>query len=183
MEKRFKNNSIKYTPKIIVITGAESTGKSTLTEELARHFNMPFIPELARSYIENLGRKYTYSDIEKIAELQIEQLRKYRNSDYPFIFLDTWLIVTKIWFEVIFKKEPAWLLHEIRNTNINLFLVCNTDIPWIPDAVRENGGEMREVLNSMYIETISKLNYNYKIISGKDQERFIQALHWTKELQ
>ena len=62
-------------PKIIVITGAESTGKSTLTERLANHFNAPFIPETARQYVEKLNRKYTYSDVENIAKMQIEQFR------------------------------------------------------------------------------------------------------------
>ncbi len=183
MEKRFKNNLIKNSPKIVVITGAESTGKSTLTEQLANYFNVPFIPEIARSYIETLNRKYEYSDVENIAKLQIEQFIKYRDSDTPYIFLDTWLIVTKIWFEVVFGKEPEWLVDEIQKTNIDLFLVCNIDLPWIPDPVRENGGKMREILHSKYLETISEFNFNYKIINGVDQDRFKHALSNLSELQ
>ena len=183
MEKRFENNSLIHTPKVIVITGAESTGKSTLTEQLAHYFKVPCIPELARNYIENLGRKYNYSDVEKIAISQVEQFGNYRDSNHPYIFLDTWLIVTKIWFEVVFKKEPAWLTDEIQNTSIDLFLVCNIDLPWIPDPVRENGGKMREILHLRYLEAISKFNFNYKIISGKDQNRFKQALLCLSELQ
>ncbi len=183
MEKRFENNSLRHSPKIIVITGAESTGKSTLTEQLASYFGVPYIPELARSYIENLNRSYNYSDVEKIARLQVDQLTKYRISDYPYIFLDTWLIITKIWFEVLFGKKPAWLISEIQNTNIDLFLVCNIDLPWIPDSVRENGGKMREILHLRYLETISKFNFNYKIVSGQDQHRFEQALQYLIDLE
>ena len=181
MEKIFENNSLKKTSKIVVITGAESTGKSTLTEQLANYFKVPSVPELARSYIEELGRKYNYSDVEKIARLQVEQLKNKSATNYQYIFLDTWLIVTKIWFEVVFKSEPAWLIDEIQNTKIDLFLVCNIDLPWIPDSVRENGGKMREILHSKYIKTISDFNFNYKIVSGKDDERFKQALSWLNQ--
>ncbi len=68
MEKRFKINTLKSKTKIIVITGAESTGKSTLTEALAKHFNVPYIPEIAREYIEKLPHKYNYRDVEIIAK-------------------------------------------------------------------------------------------------------------------
>jgi len=183
MEKRCENNSLNHPPKIIVITGAESTGKSTLTEQLANYYNVPFIPEYARSYIENLGRNYIYSDVENIAKLQVEQFRRCKNSENPYIFLDTWLIITKIWFEVVFKKEPHWLNDKIQNANIDLFLVCDIDLPWIPDTVRENGGKMREMLHTRYINTISRFNFKYKIISGHDEERIRQALLCLNEIQ
>jgi nicotinamide riboside kinase len=164
--------------KIIVITGAESTGKSVLTEWLAKYFHAPFLPEFAREHIENLNRKYTYDDVEIIAHEQVSRLKtiQTKNSGAPYIFLDTWLIITKIWFEVVFNHLPSWLDDQIKSTPIDLFLVCNTDLPWIPDPVRENGGEQREILQQKYIETIKDYNFNYKIVSGKNQERNNNAL-------
>jgi NadR type nicotinamide-nucleotide adenylyltransferase len=174
---------LKKQPKIIVITGAESTGKSTLTEKLANYFNVPFIPEIAREYVENLKYKYDYNDVENIAKIQIEQLKKLENSDAEYIFLDTWLIVTKIWFEFVYDKYPVWLISEIIKTNINLFLVCDIDLPWIADPVRENGGENRKILQNKYIENIKTFNFNYKIVSGLDEERFNNALKFISELK
>ena len=176
MEKNFKNSALKSQPKIIVITGAESTGKSTLTESLAKHFNVPYIPEFARKYIENLHEKYTYSDVEKIAQKQVEQLGRLTNTNHPFIFVDTWLIITKIWFEVVFNKTPNWFESEMQHNKIDMFLVCDTDLPWVPDPVRENGGEQRIILNNKYIETIKKYNFKYKVVSGKGEERIKNAL-------
>ena len=163
-------------PKIIVITGAESTGKSTLTEALAHHFNAPFVPEYARSYIENLNRKYNYTDVEIIARKQVEIFNNVKKTNSEFIFIDTWLIITKIWFEEVFGKIPSWIEHEIKNTKIDLFLVCDTDIPWIPDTVRENGGENRLMLQKRYIEQIEHYNFNYKIVSGSQNERVRNAI-------
>ncbi|MGM0620331.1 MAG: AAA family ATPase [Bacteroidota bacterium] len=171
-------------PKIIIITGAESTGKSVLTEWLANYFQAPFLPEFAREYIENLNRKYTYVDVELIAREQVSRLEaiKRKNSDAPYIFLDTWLIITKIWFEVVFNHLPSWLDDQIKKTPIDLFLVCDTDLPWIPDPVRENGGEQREILQKKYIAAIERFNFNYKIVSGKNQERNNNALQYLLQM-
>src|SRR5665811_850276 len=92
MEKRSKIGKLKTKAKIIVITGAESTGKSTLTETLAIHFNVPFVPEIARDYVEKLDRKYTFEDVEIIARKQVEQLDSLKNCDSPYIFVDTWSV-------------------------------------------------------------------------------------------
>ena len=132
--------------------------------------------------MEKLTHKYTYSDVESIAKLQVKQLMEYQNSNYPLIFLDTWLIITKIWFNVVFEKEPVWLIDKIQSTKIDLFLVCDIDIPWIPDAVRENGGEKRILLHEKYIETINQFNFRYKIVKGKNYERFQNALKYVADI-
>ena len=67
-----------------------------------------------------------------------------------------------MWFLWSFKYCPDWLLHEIEKSDIDLFILCNTDIPWIPDKVRENGGENRERLFEIYdnlynVKTIQEL--------------------------
>ena len=174
---------MKSKPKIIVITGAESTGKSTLTERLASHFGVPYVPEIARGYVETLNRIYNYTDVENIAKIQIAQFNKISKSDASYIFLDTWLIVTKIWFEFVYSKIPGWLIKEIEKTKIDLFLVCDIDLPWVYDPVRENGGENRKILQNKYIENIMRYKFDYRIISGIDDERFYSALNILKELE
>jgi nicotinamide riboside kinase len=172
---------MKDKPKLIVITGAESTGKSALTEWLAGYFKVPLIPEFARSYIENLNRKYTYQDVEIIAGMQVKQLREFLSQNHTCIFSDTWLIITLIWFQEVFKVTPSWLEQEIISTNIDLFLVCDTDLPWVPDHVRENGGEKRLYLQKRYIDTIEKYGFQYKIVQGTNNIRNQNALHFIEE--
>lgn len=166
-----------------MITGAESTGKSMLTEWLANHFNVPFIPEFARKYIENLDRNYNYSDVEKIAKKQISQLEAGKQSEYQYVFVDTWLIITKVWFNVVFGEIPSWLEFSIQKTKVDLFLVCDTNLPWEPDPVRENGGEQREILQARYINELKKYNFKYQIISGTGKERLHAALSEVKKLK
>lgn len=159
----------------IVITGAESTGKSTIAEKLALHFNSIWIPELARNYVEELNRKYTYDDIEIIARKQIE-LEQQLSLEHKHIFFDTWLIITKVWFDFVFNKHPLWLHEAILNSNIDLFLLCDIDMPWIADSVRENGGENRKKLHELYLNELIQYNFKFEIIIGQDDERFINAI-------
>ena len=59
-------------PKKIVVIGPESTGKSTLCEQLADHYKTQWVPEFARNYLLEIRRPYTYDDLLYIAEAQVE---------------------------------------------------------------------------------------------------------------
>ena len=174
---------MKNKPKIIVITGAESTGKSTLTTQLAGYFNSPFLPEIARDYVEKLDRKYTYSDVENIAIQQINLYQQLLKKETDFIFIDTWLIITKIWFEFVFKRKPDWLEKELIKTKADLYLLCDIDLPWIEDPVRENGGKNRKLLHKKYIENLKHYGFNYKIVRGTENNRFSNAIQYINELK
>ncbi|MFA9391862.1 MAG: AAA family ATPase [Prolixibacteraceae bacterium] len=158
----------------IVLTGAESTGKSTLSEKLAAHYQVSWIPEFSRSYVENLQRKYTYSDIEYIAKHQMQTENELSNQ--KIIFFDTWLIITKVWFDFVYGKHPEWLHQAILNSTIDLFLVCDVDMPWIADPLRENGGTNRQILHDIYLNELKQYNFAFEIISGTGEERMLKAL-------
>jgi len=168
--------------KRIVVTGPESTGKTELAHNLAQYFQTVWVPEYARSYVENLSRPYTREDIENIARYQLTQekefLAKARNG---YLFFDTWFIITKIWFEVVYGDCPEWITEHIRRSEIDLFLVCDTDLPWIPDAVRENGGERRDELMKMYCHEIETLGFPYVVVSGSGENRLNNALKLLRE--
>lgn len=161
----------------IVITGPESTGKTELSEALAAKLDARWIPEYARGYLENIGRPYLYEDLEIIARHQIQQEKEASaiSGDGILIF-DTWLIITKVWFEVVYGKSPVWMEEYIAGANIDIFLVCSPDLPWIADAVRENGGEMREKLFERYCREIGQYGFKYEIVEGLGEARLINAL-------
>jgi NadR type nicotinamide-nucleotide adenylyltransferase len=164
----------------IVITGAESTGKSTLAQALSSHFNAPWVPEFAREYVEFLDHHYTYSDVEKIALKQIEQEKEY-SQNHALVFFDTWLIITKVWFDYVYGKHPVWLDGYLKNCNIDLFLVCDIDMEWIPDSVRENGGEARKQLHQIYINELQKYGFPYHIVNGLGKQRTQNAINLVNE--
>lgn len=165
----------------IVVTGPESTGKTTLSQSLAEKLGCEWIPEYARSYIESLNRPYTFEDVEKIAHEQILQEHQYSERvGSGFLILDTWLIITKVWFDIVYGRFPEWIDQKIRVGNINLFLVCEPDLPWIQDSVRENGGEMRNILFERYCTEIEKYGFQYEIIGGIGEDRVRNAVEVLK---
>jgi NadR type nicotinamide-nucleotide adenylyltransferase len=174
MEKRIADNNISLIR--IVVTGPECTGKTTLSSQLAKHYQTVYIPEYAREYIENLTRPYTYEDVVHIALKQREEDLEYQQQANGIIFYDTWLIITKVWFEVVFKKMPSWLDETLKQKTIHLFLLCDTDIPWVPDRTRENGGIMREKLFQIYRKEIEKYGLPFIIISGTGKERLERSI-------
>jgi len=162
--------------KIVVITGAESTGKSALSECISKRLGVPYLKEIAREYVENLNRPYNFGDIETIAREQVRQLSELQKEGHSVIFADTWLIITKIWFKEVYNHVPEWLETEIKKGPIDLFLVCDIDLPWVPDPVRENGGDRREYLQQCYINEIEKLGFRYKTVSGENETRVNNAI-------
>lgn len=159
----------------VVVTGPESTGKTEICKFLAASFETDYIPEYAREYVASLNRPYTYEDVEKIARVQIEQLQQQLEEKSPILFLDTYLIITKIWFREVYGMVPDWIDIRLRETKIDLFLLCYYDIDWIPDPVRENPGHRRTFLYRSYLEEIEQLGSPCEVIRGIGTKRFNMA--------
>lgn len=159
----------------VAVTGPESTGKTTLAQQLAERYSGLFIPEYARTYIEKLPRHYTFEDVENIARMQVDEYYLACATDQEFIFFDTWLIITKVWFRWVFGMVPDWLEEKIRSCSIDLFLLCQPDLPWEEDPVRENGGENRIRLYNAYRSELINYGFNFVEIEGADDARLKNA--------
>lgn len=165
-----------HKPRIIVITGAESTGKSVLAKALARHFHAPWFQEFARDYVQKINHHYTIHDVLAIAKMQKTQMQAALKLKSEIVFFDTWLVITQIWLKMVYNDVPEWIPEMIKTTPIDLFLICDTDIPWEPDPVRENGGEMRIELSKIYQKTIEGYGYPFMIVKGEGENRTKNAI-------
>jgi len=161
--------------KRVLITGPESTGKSELAVALSQHYDGITVPEYAREYVEKLVGPCSYSDVEHIARWQQKSYRGTR-SPGTYVFFDTWLIITRVWFEIVFKTVPSWIDEQISQANFDLVLLCHTDLPWVSDGVRENGGDMRDVLQERYLSLIRGAGWEYFTVSGVGEERLTNAI-------
>lgn len=178
MEK--SNRDKLRTLKTIVVTGPESTGKTLISAYLAEQMNCPWVPEYARDYIGSLQRPYTYEDLIHISDTQVKTFNTISQNKPSFLILDTWLIITKIWFLEVYGKYPPIIDKEIASHKIDLYIVCKPDIPWIPDPLRENGGIKRDYLMSRYLEEIRKTGSNFTEIGGKANLRYTNAMKAVK---
>ncbi|MCF6242254.1 MAG: ATP-binding protein [Bacteroidales bacterium] len=164
--------------KRIILTGAESTGKSTLAKQLSKHYNTVYMPEYARTYIEYLNRAYNYDDVVHIAQMQIQFEQAFLPKANKYLFIDTGLIITKVWFQEVFQKYPDWLDDAIIKYLPDFYLICDIDLPWKEDTVRENGSlEKRKYLMNKYIEEIKKYKVKYGIVRGQGDLRLKNAMN------
>lgn len=163
--------------RIIVLTGPESTGKSVLARQLAAHFGGASFPEYARSYLEERDTSaYTYEDVETIARGQLQQYIEAQTSDADYVFLDTWLIITKVWFRWVYDKEPLWLEDAIASYPVDLYLLCQPDLEWEADPLRENGGDNRLALYDEYKKELMAHGCNFGEIGGEGEKRLWNAV-------
>ncbi len=164
--------------KKIVILGPESTGKSTLAAGLAAHYKTVWCPEAARDHLLENGRDYTFADLLLIAQKQLELEDKKRTEACNGIYIiDTDMYVMKVWCEVVFDDCHTWILKQIVQRRYDLYLLCNTDLPWVQDGLREYPDEaMRRRLFKMYQDLLIESGVPWAVVSGEQEQRLQTAI-------
>jgi NadR type nicotinamide-nucleotide adenylyltransferase len=174
--------------KKIVIIGPESTGKSTLCKQLAAHYNTIWVEEYARAYLLKNGTAYTFENLLEIAKGQVENeesgignwefANKSKTANLkPPIFIDTDMHVMQVWCEFVFNRCHHWILNRIAERKYDLFLLCNTDLPWVKDELREYPDLIsRQKLYCHYKDIMVNQNVPWVDISGDYEERLEKAI-------
>jgi NadR type nicotinamide-nucleotide adenylyltransferase len=170
--------------KKIVIIGPESTGKSTLATQLADHYKSIWVPEYARAYLLEHGTDYSFEDLLIIAKGQLALEDACYNKFSPgntqqpsYLFLDTDMYVMKVWCEFVFQKCHNWILDQVVKREYDLYLLCNTDLPWTKDELREYPDLIsRRKLYHMYKDIMVNQHVPWVDISGNYEERLATAV-------
>ena len=170
--------------KRIVIIGPESTGKSTLATQLADNYKTVWCPEFAREYLLEHGRDYTFDDLLNIAygQLELEDTMETMAGNGIYI-IDTDMYVMKVWCEVVFNDCHTWILKQIAQRHYDLYLLCNTDLPWVQDGLREYPDEaIRQKLFKIYKDLLINSGVPWAVISGQESQRLQAAIAMIKQV-
>lgn len=171
-------------PKRILILGPESTGKSTLAEDLARYFGEPWVPEFAREYLEKIDRPYRFEDLAKMGKGQVDLEDQLAQKAVKYLFIDTDLRVIHIWSEHRFEKTDPWVMDQLAQRSYDLILLTDTDLPWTPDPLREYPElEMRQYFFDKYLHLAQESGFPYLIVSGDREKRLKTAVEAVENLQ
>ena len=172
----------------VVVTGSESTGKTTLARDLARHYATVWVPEYSRSYAEAKRSRgegaLGAGDVEPIARGQIaaedDGLRRAVSiasgggAPPPLIVLDTDLLSTVVYSRHYYGACPPWIERASRERRGDLYLLCDIDVPWLPDPARDRP-DHREEMHALFAGAVSALGAPCAVIRGSWDERFTRA--------
>ena len=164
---------------ILVTTGPESSGKTTLASQLADYWKTPLVSEVSRDYLKEEG-SYQQHDLLEIAKQQHKQEQTVLSHFPERIICDTDLLVIMIWSEVKYGHCDPWIYSTFENsinqrTSSRHYYLCDSNIPWQADPLRQNPLN-RDKLFSLYLQKLNEYELEYRIVKGEPRERLQQVL-------
>jgi HTH-type transcriptional repressor of NAD biosynthesis genes len=164
----------KYFSVKVVILGTESTGKTILTEKLAKHFNCSKVMEAGREIIEN-SNSFSIEDLHTVAKVHAQQIENAVSGDSPVVIIDTDIFITKSYCRFMFKQELE-VEEKIYESNFaKLYLYLDNDVEYFQDGTRLSLSE-RNLLDQSHRQVLKENNISFVEISGNWEERFNQAV-------
>lgn len=162
-------------PEVFACVGPESTGKTTLSEELATRLDGVCVPEFARAFLEARNGKYSESDLPTIAIGQFELEQQAISIGSSPIFCDTDLVVIKVWYEFKYGKANTEIDSLLSRQQPRKYLLTYPDLPWEEDSLRENPNELEELFD-LYESTLKSLGAEYRVVKGINEARTKNAI-------
>ena len=164
----------------VVLYGPESTGKTTLAKALAAHYQTPWVPEFARSYLQEKWDKHqavcTLADLPIIAQGQLAAENAAVAQANRLILCDTNILVTKVWSETHFEGYCAPELNTIlEQTHYDLYLLTSIDVPWEKDDLRDRPND-REAMLAYFKQQLVQYNFPFLVLEGNPEERVEKAV-------
>ncbi len=142
---------------------------------------MPLVTEQSRAYLQqkrqqNADFQYQQSDLLAIAGMQQAEEEKLLAGNPQRLVCDTDLLVMIIWSEVKYGKCDAWILdnfnHSLETQNRH-YILCDWQIPWEGDELRENQNDRRELFRR-YQKKLKEYGIMYTAVGGSTMQRFRQ---------
>lgn len=163
----------------IIVTGPESSGKTTLARMLAAHYQAPLVDEQARAYLNALGRPYVELDLLAIAQQQWAAEENgegmARETSSPLVICDTDLLTIRIWALVKFGRCDPWITKILADDKPDHSILCSPDIPWEPDPLREDP-HGRDQLFAIHEQELHALNRSYTVVHGDPGQRLSMTI-------
>lgn len=159
----------------IAVVGPESTGKSTISAQLADHYQTVWVPEFARGYCEKLTQPCTWEDEINMFNGQLQLENELAPKAKRILICDTTFITVKIWSDYMFGQSPPEVLEKLPEHSYDFYLLMNIDLPWEDDPLRDFP-HMREHFMEVWHKELKALQARYTLISGSNQERLHNSI-------
>ena len=170
----------------VVVFGPESTGKTTLSEQLARHYNTVWVPEYAREYLQNKWNDERKTcepkDLLPIAEGQMRLENELTKKATDILICDTDLLETKVYSEAYYLGycDPVLEKYALLN-QYDLYLLTYIDVPWVGDDLRDKPNE-RESMFRHFKKALEVNNRKFVTLKGDKNTRLSTAVQHIDKL-
>lgn len=170
----------------IVLFGPESTGKTTLSQQLARHYNTVWVPEYAREYLQNKWNNERKTcephDLLPIAEGQMRIENELTTKATDVLICDTDLLETKVYSEAYYLGycDPKLEKYALRN-QYDIYFLTYIDVPWEFDDLRDKPNE-REKMFKYFKDALDTYGRKYVILKGDKKKRLKTAIEHIDKL-
>ena len=161
--------------KRIAVLGAESSGKSTLCEALARRHDTVWVPEYLREFVDTMGRVPFEEDQFGIARTQREREDAAATRARDYLFCDTTPLMTALYSRVYWGRVDARLEEVARAHDYSLTVVTATDLPWTPDGLQRESEEVRELVHRMVLGELQERGIRFLLVEGDLPQRLRQV--------
>lgn len=165
----------------ICVFGPESTGKSTLTKQLASYFGVPYVDEYAETVIRSKNGDITFEDMELIVRGHHENIQQAKALLPPILFVDTDAIASKIWSDELFGKESPVIEEYIAQQNFTHYLLLDVDLPWQDDVHRYRPDNRKDFF-ARCMRELECREKSYSVISGFGEARTQKAITLIQRL-
>jgi HTH-type transcriptional regulator, transcriptional repressor of NAD biosynthesis genes len=163
-----------YFAKRVVVFGPESTGKTTLARDLARHYGTVWVSEYARAYLDHKGSRFEPDDFPRFVAGQHAAEDALARQANRVLFCDTDALTTLIFHRLFYGTTPDWVVAAAASRRYDLHLVLDVDVPWVADPQRDSPGD-RERLRNLYLGELAARDRRHVVIRGSWSERFAAA--------
>ena len=168
-------------PLVVVVTGSECTGKTTLAISLAARFDAPWSREYAREYVALKQAPLDERDVEPIARGQLSGEQAAENEaalkGRPMVVRDTDLLSTTVYSRHYYGTCPDWIASAACQRAGNLYLLLCPDVPWVADGLHRDRRDeaARAGIHTLFREALGGLGATVVEIRGTWGERLAQA--------
>lgn len=160
----------------VVLTGAESTGKTTLAARLAAVYGTVWVPEYLRQFVAEKGALPVEADADAIARGHLAAEDAARPHARRVLFLDTDLLSSCVYNRYYFGQCPAWIEAAATARQADLYLLAGTDIQWTPDPGQRDGPAVRACLQECFAEELARRGLPTVHLSGPLEARLRTAV-------
>jgi NadR type nicotinamide-nucleotide adenylyltransferase len=160
----------------VVLTGAESTGKTTLATDLAAHYGTAWSPEFARAYVDGNPGPLALADVEPIARGQIRVEDEAARRASRLLILDTDLLSTVVYSRHYYGACPEWVEKAARRRLGDLYLLHHPDVPWVADGAQRDRPQAREHVHASLLGLLEAWGARRLEVRGPWTERRVAAI-------